>query len=268
MRGMYTAGVLDFFLQEKMHFPYLIGVSAGAIMGSSYVSRQPGRIRNVILTYINDPRYLSLRNFLREGNIFSLDFGYNEIPYKLIPFDFDAYAKNPCRFIMGATDCQTGRPIYFEKNESEPLTVTAATAAMPVVSKTIHYRGYTLLDGGISDPIPLDRALADGCQKPVLILTRPKAYRRTPSRFAKYLNLFYPQYPHLVESLVTRAERYNALVERINRWEEEKRIFVLRPETISIGRLEKNVKKLDAVYRQGFTDAQRQYRTLQDWLAV
>jgi predicted patatin/cPLA2 family phospholipase len=154
MRGLYTTGVLDFFMHKNLYFPYVIGVSMGACNAASYISRQKGRTKRVNINYIDDPRYLSIKNWIKKKGIFGSDFVFDEIPNKIELFDTETFNKAKERFIIVTTDCDSGKPVYFEKSEcqDEILDVIKASSSLPFVSPIVKYKGINLLDGGISDP--------------------------------------------------------------------------------------------------------------------
>nr|MDA8227721.1 patatin family protein [Desulfitobacterium hafniense] len=211
MRGVYTAGVLDCLLKYNLHIPYVIGVSAGACNGASYISRQTQRSKRININYIRDSRYLSYRNLIKERSIFGMDFLFNKIPYKLEPFDFITFFNSDQRFVMGATDCLTGKPIYFEKNdfttndrERAVLTAMQASSSLPFLSRTVDFEGFKLLDGGISDPIPIKKSIQDGNNKNIVILTRNESYRKKPFKQEWLAKRFYPKYIGLIEAMVNR----------------------------------------------------------------
>ncbi|MFD3447209.1 patatin family protein [Microbacteriaceae bacterium 4G12] len=265
MRGVYTAGVLEFFMDKNLFFPYVIGVSAGACNAASYLSRQKDRNKQVNLGYVNHPQYLSYKNLWRKKQLFDMDFIFHEIPLKHVPFDFDTYLNANERFVIGTTDCQTGNPTYFEKNgtKEEMLTMLEASSSLPFVAPIVEFRGKQLLDGGISDPIPIRKAQQDGCHKPVVVLTRNKGYRKSKSRFGWVLERAYRQYPNLVDRMLTRYEIYNETVTYIEEQEREGNIFVIRPtEKLEVGRIEKNPQKLAHLYEQGYHDAEKTYEAL------
>ncbi|MBM7661995.1 putative patatin/cPLA2 family phospholipase [Bacillus mesophilus] len=160
MRGLYSAGVLDFFMEKELYFPYVIGVSAGACMAASYLSRQKGRNQKVNIDLVKDPRYLSWRNLLRKREMFGMDFLFDEVPNRLVPFDFDTFIEGSEEFLVGTTDCQTGQPIYFNKKDHgrNMLTIIRASSSVPFISSSVSYQDKILLDGGIADPIPIKKS--------------------------------------------------------------------------------------------------------------
>lgn len=260
MRGLYTAGVLDFFLDQNLHFPYVIGVSAGACHAASYISQQKGRNKIVNIGYIQDPRYISYRNLLKTKSLFGMDFVFNEIPNRLEPFDYETLYRSKQKYIIGTTDCQSGQSMYFEKSECDPdiiLKVLMASSSLPFVSPTVNIKGQHLLDGGIADPIPIQKSLRDGNSKNVIILTRNKEYRKKPFNYKWFARRFYSRYPGLVDALLKRHEVYNSALEQIETMEEQHQAFILRPsEPLKVDRLERNPQKLTHLYSLGYRDAQ------------
>ncbi|MDR2768260.1 MAG: patatin family protein, partial [Treponema sp.] len=175
LRGNYTAGVLDAFLDEQILFPYVIGVSAGSGMGCSYVSGQKGRNLEILRRFHGDPRYLSFRNFITTGSVFGMDFVFHQIPNTLIPFDWKSFVDSPARFTAVCTDCDTGRAAYFEKKPGigaeEFLTILEASSSMPYAAPMVAYNGKKYLDGAITDAIPLEKAVSEGFTRNVVVLT-------------------------------------------------------------------------------------------------
>lgn len=270
MRGVYTAGVLEYFLEQQLFFPYVIGVSAGACNAASYLSRQQGRNKKVNIEYINHPNYLSYKNLWRKRQLFDMDFIFHELPTKYVPFDFDAYRSGAERFVVGTTDCKTGQLVYFEKQETENkvLTLLKASSSLPFVAPIMEFCGKKLLDGGISDPIPVRKALNDGCEKAVIILTRNQGYEKKKSKVGWAVTRAYCQYPQLAEQMLKRYEVYNETIQYIEAKEKEGKLFVIRPtEPLQVGRIEKDQQKLEQLYNQGYLDTQRQYEDILKFLA-
>jgi predicted patatin/cPLA2 family phospholipase len=253
LRGQYTAGVLDAFLDAKLSFPYLVGVSAGSSIGCSFVSRQRGRNLEIIERFRNDPRYLSWRNFIRTGSLFGMDFIFDEIPHGLVPFDFATFERSQTRFVTVCTDCERGEAVYYGK-EGDNLTVLKASASMPYLSRPVNYDGRKLLDGAITDALPLRKAIVDGFALNVVVLTRPAGYRKTEER-GPSPSLFYGRWPLLVEALRTRVKRYNEQLEFVEAEEAAGRALVIRPSRdLGISRTEKDVAKLRSLYELGLSD--------------
>ncbi|MDT3994177.1 patatin family protein [Mammaliicoccus sp. H-M34] len=267
MRSMYTAGVLDFFIKKDLYFEYNIGVSAGASMAASYLSRQYRRNHRVTAKYIKDKRYISLSNYVKRKELFGMDFVYHYIPTYLEPFDFEKFDQAEEEFVIVTTDCETGEAVYFDKKETKDSILTAlqATSSLPMMANPVQYKGHTLLDGGVVNPIPLNKTIEEGYKKNVLILTRPKGYRKKQSRFSRVFRLrAYPKVNHL---MAIRYKHYNKTLEWIEEEEEKGNLFVIRPsDSLSVDRIEKNPKKLDALYKQGYKDAERIYDNLKEYV--
>lgn len=269
MRGIYTAGVLEYFSEHGIYFPYTIGVSAGACMGASYLSRQLGRNRIVNVNWVSDPRYISWRNLWKNGQLFGLDFIFDEIPNKLVPFDYEAFQNSPEEYVIGTTDCITGEAVYYRKNDPgyDLLKLLRASSSLPFIAPIVEFGGRKLLDGGIADPIPLREAEREGYKRNVLILTRNSDYRKSRSRFPWLMKRAYAKYPKLVETMLRRHEVYNETLDYIESQEKAGNVFVIRPqEPLVVGRMERDTEKLDALYMQGYRDAGKLMPSLQEWM--
>lgn len=269
MRGVYTAGVLDFFLEQELHFPYVIGVSAGACQAASYVSRQPGRNKKVNIGYIREPRYLSYRNLLKSRSLFGMDFIFDEIPKKLEPFDFDTFYQSPQRYVIGTTNCHSGEPVYFDKETCGPeliLKVLRASSSLPFVSPIVKVNGLDLLDGGISDPIPVRQSIAAGNRKHLVVLTRPHGYRKKAFSHPWLARRAYKAYGGLVQAMLDRHQVYNDTLDFIDSLEQEGGAFVIRPsKPLQVSRLERNVQKLTELFNLGYEDAKDAYSRIVNW---
>jgi predicted patatin/cPLA2 family phospholipase len=261
LRGNYTAGVLDVFLDEGIEFPYVIGVSAGAGMGCSYVSKQRGRNLEILKRYRRDPRYLSFRSFITTGNLFGLDFIFHNIAEELVPFDFEAFNKASSRFVTVCTDCETGKAVYYEK-EIDLFEVLKASAALPYISKIVTYGNRKLLDGAITDAIPLKKAVEAGYTHNVVILTRPEGYRKKENAHPP-ARLVYRQYPQLVKALKAWVETYNRSMEQLEEEERTGKVLVIRPSRdLKVTRAEKSIKKLIRLYELGISDGMENIKKL------
>lgn len=270
MRGLYTAGVLDAFLDEDIQVDGMVTVSAGALFGINFASRQRGRTLRYNKKYIRDKRYISKRNLLRTGNIVNKDFAFYTIPFELDVFDQAAFEQSGIDFYATITNVETGEPEYvLIKDGFRQIDALRASGSMPFVSRLVEYDGQMYLDGGISDSIPVRKARELGYEKIIVILTRPLAYRKSkPNRRTRLVDLFYRKHPALAEKLKNRYQNYNDAVEEIVRLEAEGKLFVIRPSrTIPIGRLEQDPKKLQEMYDLGMEDAKAAMRQLKDYLA-
>ncbi|WP_042355401.1 patatin-like phospholipase family protein [Bacillus rubiinfantis] len=260
MRGVYTAGVLEYFLEQEIFFPYVIGVSAGACNAASYLSKQKGRNKQVTIGYASDPRYISWGNFFRHRQFFGMDFIFNEIPNKYVPYHYDVFYQNEAEFVVGTTDCITGEPVYFNKQNyrKELLTVLRASSSLPFVAPEVHFQNKILLDGGISDPIPIKKAQSDGFNKNIVILTRNPGYRKKPSKFYSIVKRKYPHYQGLQNALRNRYTIYNETLDYLEEEEKHEKVLLIRPtQPLTVGRMERNPAKLEVLYNQGYLDAKQ-----------
>lgn len=269
MRGLYTSGVLDFFMEKNLYFPYVIGVSMGACNAASYISRQKGRNKRININYIDDPRYLSIMNWIKKKGIFGSDFIFHEIPNKLELFDTKVFNNSSEKFVIGTTDCDSGRPVYFEKNEciEDILDIIRASSSLPFMAPIVKHNGINLLDGGISDPIPVKKSIKDGNNRNVIILTRNKGYVKKPFKFKLLVEKVYGSHKGLVYSMLNRYKKYNDTIKYVEKLEKDKKAFVIRPKkTIKVKRIEKNKKKLIELYEQGYEETRSCYDELNKWL--
>jgi len=265
MRGIYTVGVLECFMQKNFYPDYISGVSAGACNGASYISRQQGRGLRVIIDNIGNKEYVSLRNFIKTGNAFGLDLIFNRIPNKLDPFDYDTFLNSPCEYKIGVTNVETGKAEYFDKSElKNNCDLLCATSAIPMFAKIVEYNGGKYLDGGTSDPIPVRKALEDGCDKVVVVLTQHREYVKKRAGFKPLYSHIYRHYPNMISTIDTRHKVYNETREYIKQLEKDGRAIVIAPsKPLEIGRFEKDKEKLMSVYRLGFSDAEKAFENIQ-----
>ncbi|WP_443090216.1 patatin-like phospholipase family protein [Basfia succiniciproducens] len=268
MRGMFTAGVLDIFLDENIHIDGAVTVSAGALFGINLPSKQRGRVLRYNKKYLNDKRYMGLHSLLTTGNIVNRDFAFYELPYTLDPFDQQTFAQSDMDFWVTLTNVETGEAEYFKIQDAfEQMEVLRATSAMPFVSKMVEINGKKYLDGGIADSIPLQKCFDLGYDKVIVVLTRPLEYRKTPSSKTLF-KLFYPNYPQLAARWAQRYADYNQTVERIIKLNDEQKIFVIRPsESLNISRLEKDLEMIQRMYELGLKDGKAAIAGLREYLA-
>lgn len=264
MRGLYTIGVLDCLMDKKIEMDYCIGVSAGACNGISYVSGQRGRSFRVNTKYLKDKRYLSLWSFMRTKSLFGMDFLFGEIPDHLEPFDYKAFFDSPCEFVVGVTDVEKGKAAYFTKRDLDhDTTVLRASSSLPVFSPIVPYQGGLYLDGGTSDPIPVGKALADGCDKVVVVCTRPTDYVKAPESLRGVYRRLFSKYPAMIEVLNRRHEVYNRTKAEVAALQKEGRAYVLAPAAqLPVGRFEKREEKLKAAYQSGYRETEEQLPAL------
>lgn len=255
-RGAFTAGALDALLDNRIFIPYVIGVSAGISNGMSYVSNQPGRNMEIFRKYLNDPRYIGKRNLINPFNrsLYGIKFAFETIPQKLVPFDFEAYKAFPGTVLAGVTDICTGRPEYmYIDPKDKKLTVLKASCALPLAFPVIKIGGRPYMDGGITDPIPVLKALGDGNRGAVVVLTRHKGYIKEKERALDIAARLYWRYPKFCEALRHRTEVYNQSLDEVERLEKQGRILVIRPDdTTGFGRFERDMEKITGLYREGY----------------
>lgn len=255
MRGIYTAGVLDEFMKNKIRADGVIGVSAGAIHGCSYVSGQYQRSIRYYLKYMKDWRFMSFRSLIRTGNLVGTDFCYHELPEKLDVFDHDAFEQSGIPFYVVCTNLETGKAEYIHMKTMRDTTCAQASASMPLVSRIVEADGKKLLDGGAADSIPIRAFRTMGYEKNIIVLTRPKGYRKKPSRMGM-IRRVYKDYPEFIKAMELRYIRYNRTLEFIERLEEAGEVLVIRPSrNLRMGRMEKNPKKVKEAYLLGRKDA-------------
>ena len=268
MRGMFTAGVLDVLLDEQIAVDGAVTVSAGALFGINYPAKQRGRVLRYNLKYLHDKRYMGWHSLFTTGNVVNKAFAFYELPFTLDPFDQATFAASQTDFWVTLTNIETGEPEYVKITDAfAQMEALRATSAMPMVSRVVEIEGKKYLDGGISDSIPLDKAMALGYDKIIVILTRPLDYRKKPSNNWLF-KLFYRHYPKLIERWANRYAEYNQAVEKVIEMEKAGKIFVIRPsESLDISRLEKDLAKVQAMYDLGVKDGQAALSELKDYLA-
>ncbi|MBE5953062.1 MAG: patatin family protein [Lachnospiraceae bacterium] len=271
MRGMYTTGVLDVLMKEKLFADAVIGVSAGAVFGCSYMSEQYGRGLRYNLKYINDDRYVSMKSWLKTGNIFNEKFCYDELPNKLDVYDYDKFQENAAKvpFYVCCTNVDTGKPEYIRCTDfREEMDYMRASASLPLVSKIVYKGGKKLLDGGCSDSIPVDYFRSIGYKKNIVVLTRPAGYVKRPSSTAKLLRLRYKKYPDFVQANLNRHDDYNKSLWRVEEYERQGEALIIRPSIeYKIGRLERDKEKLQYMYNLGRQDANTKLEEIKVFLA-
>ena len=254
MRGLFTSGVLDVLMENGIEFDGAIGVSAGATFGCNIKSRQPGRAIRYNKRFSHDWRYCSLRSLLTTGDLYGADFCYNELPKNLDLFDFDTYRSNPMEFWVVVSDCETGKPVYrrLDTCNDSDLTWMRASASMPAVSRIVEIDGRKLLDGGITDSIPLAYFESIGYNRNVVVLTQPESYRKGPNRLMWLMRLILRRYPMIVKALRDRHLEYNQTTANVRQRAAQGDVLVICPDKpLGISRTEKNPNELQRVYDEG-----------------
>ncbi len=255
-RPMFSCGVMDALLDNNIDFPYVIGVSAGISDGVSYISKQKRRSLDLLVNLRHDKRYLGFRNFLSDKSLFGIKFVFEDVPREVFPFDWDTYFKNPAQVVVGVTNAASGKPEYLDgKTMDEKCTMLKATCALPLMFPAIKIGDEYYYDGGITDSIPVEKAMADGNDKFLIVLTRPYGYKKTLSKgnvfAAKRLK---KRFPNMEKALLKRHEMYNRELELCEKLEKEGRAVVLRPtDEVMIDSLEKDIGKINKIYEYGYS---------------
>ena len=268
MRGMFTAGVLDVFMENNIKVTDIVGVSAGTLFGINYVSKQPKRALRYNLRYINDNRYMSIKSLMRTGNLINKDFTYYKLPFQLDVFDNKTFKQSDINFFATVTNIETGEAEFIKIEDAfKQMETLRATSALPFISEIIEINGKKYLDGGIANSIPVDYFEKQNYDKIIVILTRPIDYRKKKSTGVQF-KVAYGKYPHLIEKLENRYKDYNDTVERIVELEKQGKVLVIRPdEEITIKRLEKDTDKLQHVYDLGIKNGKESIERVKNYLA-
>lgn len=254
MRGLFTCGIMDVLMEEGVTFDGAAGISAGAVFGVNYKSKQRGRPLRYNTTFCKDPRYGSLRSLIKTGDLYGVDFCYREIPEQLDVFDTETFAKNPMEFHIGAVDIETGECVYHKCSDggAEDNLWMRASASMPLVSRPVEIDGRYYLDGGIVDSIPYRYMKEQGFNRCLVILTQPEDYRKGVNKLLLLMRIVLKKYPKLIEAMETRHTRYNAQVAEVREDEKAGSVYVLCPkESLHIGKTEKDPEELKRVYEEG-----------------
>ena len=254
MRGLFSEGFIDVMQEQGIGVDGMIGVSAGALFGCNMKSHQPGRGLRYNVRFKDDARYMGWGSFFRTGNFVNAEFAYHTMPMELDVFDIPAFEADPMEFHLVCCDIERGEPVYRQISHVEDGTLEwfRATGSMPVVSTPVEMEGMKLLDGGMVDCIPLKHFQEIGYERNVVILTRPKGYRKTPTKIGWLFRLLYPKYPKVAECMRRRHEMYNAQLQYVEEEERKGNILVIRPDhPLDIGRTELNEGKLRAIYSHG-----------------
>lgn len=266
MRGLYSAGVLDVFMENNITTNAIYGVSAGALFGINFKSNQIGRAIRYNIKYAHEKNYMGLYSLITTGDIMNKDFCFNKLVYELDKFDFETFDNSPIDFYAVATNLETGCAEYIKIIDSKKdLEALRASGSMPFVSRCVEYNNSKYLDGAISDPIPLQRALDDGYEKIIVVLTRPENYKKHKEHMP--YNLFYRKYPKFIKTANIQFETYNKTLDLIKKYENEGKIIVFRPSRdLKVARVEKNIEKLKAIYELGVKDCTSKLEEVKKYL--
>ena len=269
LRGMFTSGVIDALLEEDVHFDGMIGVSAGALFGCNFKSKQKGRALRYNIQLKKDPRYMGLRSLFKTGDIVGADFSYHVVPFDIDPFDGEVFRDNPMDFWLVATDIETGAPVYHQMTEFNhyELEWMRASASMPAVSRPVKIDGLTLLDGGMTDAIPLKEFQRKGYGRNVVVLTQPRDYFKKKTKLVWIISRLTKKYPLVADIMARRHDMYNKELEYVAEQEKAGNALLIYPEaSLHIGRTELNEKKMRRVHRQGFDIAKSKILQIKDFL--
>lgn len=268
MRGLFTAGVLDCFMDHELYFKDCFGVSAGANHGCNYLSKQRGRSLEIVEKYLNTKQYASPQALLFTGNFFDKKFHTNILPNYLVPYDYKTANRAEMNLYVVVTECESGKPVYKKiENVRKDLDWIWASGSLPLLAKTVELNGKHYLDGGISDSIPVQYAQNSGNDKVVVVLTRDITYRKKTEGKKLLIQTRYHKYPNMIRQLKTRPENYNNTLDKIQQQEKNGKLFVIRPEKpVMIGRLEKDIQVLKDLYLQGYEQAEKSMDAMFDYL--
>lgn len=254
MRGVFTCGVLDCFMDRDIRFPYTIGVSAGACNGLSYISNQRGRAKFSNIDLLEKYNYIGVKHLIKKGNIMDFDLLFHTFPNEILPYDYERLANTEQHFEMVTTNCKTGKACYYEEknNPERVIDIVKASSSLPFVCPITYVDGEPMLDGGIADSIPILRARELGYDKNVVVLTRNRGYRKS-EKDMKVVSLFYKEYPAMQEAIRRRNRIYNEQISMIEKMEDAGEVVVIRPKRpIEVDRMERDTKKLLALYQEGY----------------
>lgn len=268
MRGVFTCGVLDYLLEKNINFEYVIGVSAGALNATRFLSNQYKKGFEISLKYLNNKEYCSIYSLIKTGNIFGHSMLYDKIPFELDPLDNDYFKKNKVDFNCVATNCLTGKPAYFKiKDFKKDMEYMKASSSLPLLSTIVNIDNCAYLDGGLSDSIPVKQAIRSGCKKVVVIMTQPKDYRKKQSKLYKIMKLKYKKYPGIVEAMRIRHKVYNETLDFLYEEEAKGNIFIIQPDkSLGIKRTDKNKERLTNGYDAGYNKTKEIYEDLIEYL--
>ena len=271
MRGLFTAGVLDVMLDAGIAFDGAVGTSAGAAFGCNFKSKQRGRVLRYTTRFARDPRFAGFRSLIKTGDIFNAEFGYETIPSKYDPFDYETFEKNPMEFYACATDCETGQAFYhkFRDARGEDAQWFRASASMPVVSKPVRLRGRLFLDGGMSDSIPLKFMERKGYERNVVVLTRAEEYVKEPMKYMPMIRYTLRHYPRIIRAIEVRPKKYNKRVAYIRRRAKEGEVLIIRPpEELNIAAVCHDPNEMRRVYRIGVETMRGQLNELRQFMGL
>ncbi|WP_020006966.1 patatin-like phospholipase family protein [Salinicoccus albus] len=270
MRSAYAAGVLDLFLDQNIEFPAVATTSAGAIISSSFISKQRDRNYEILKAVSSHPQTISFKRLLRQRELFNMDYIFDKIPSEIVPLDFNRISDSNTDFLIGTTDINTGSPVYYDTYETmdDLNTVTRASCSLPALSRSVLYDNHELMDGGISNPILIDSLIDRGYKKNVVILTRNMGYFKRATQLNWLYKKMFKERPMLVKLLFNRHIIYNQTIEKLKKLAAENKIFLIQPDLpLAASRVEKRKIRLKDIYNQGYKDAERKLPALKMFLS-
>lgn len=269
-RAVFTSGVLDCFLDNKIEFPYIIGVSAGTCNAVSYISKSYRRQIDITLKYVNDKRYMSVENFLLKGEYLNYDWIFDELSYDLMPINQEIFDNANCHFVSVVTSAETGQAEYLTVPDvhKRGCIELRASCSLPITTKGTEINGKLYFDGGIADSIPAKKALDDNCEKIVVVLTQDVNYiKKSMDKIAPILRKKYKKYPKLADAILNRHNMYNSQLEYVKELEKEGRAYVVRPShPLHCSTLEKNKDILNDIYQDGYSIAEKNINEIKEFL--
>lgn len=272
MRAVFNCGVMDALLEGNVEIDYFIGVSAGIANGVSYISKQKERAKDIIIGYANDKRYMGFRNLLdpRNKSYYGIDFAFNEIPEIHNKFDYQAYSEFSGEIKAVVSNLETGKAEYLDLQSDEQMSdKIIASCSLPGMFPARNIGNNLYLDGGVADPIPIQKAIDDGCEKIIVVLSREKGYRKSVEKGGKLIEYKFRKYPDFCQTLRKRPAIYNSKLSIIEKLEEEGKIKVIRPlNTQGIGRLEKDIVKLRRLYDEGYKLTMERIEELREYMSI
>ena len=271
LRGAFTSGVLEYFLENNVIFDRVVGVSAGACVGASYISKQIGRNRKVNVEYPSDKRYMGFRHLITTGSYFNMKFVFEEIPNQLVPFDEQAFYKNPSEFDVIATSLDDGQSVVFSRKDFKNISLNkalVASSSIPMLAKPVNINGKLYFDGGVSDSIPVKYALSRH-EKAVVVLTRPRGYRKEKLSNKLLYEVTFRKYPEFLKVLLSRNEEYNQTLDFCDQMEKEGKLFIIAPSPeFMIGRTEQNFEKRLNLYNHGYMLGGQEFENMKAFLTT
>ncbi|MCH4885965.1 patatin family protein [Acidaminobacter sp. JC074] len=269
-RGVFCEGITSFLIDNRIEIPYVIGVSMGAINGTNYLSKQSRRNIEIIEKFLGDHRYMSKRNLVKSGSLFGMDFIFNDIAYTHHPFDFEAFKKSNQDFTIVSMNCSNGQSHYTsnkDNNADQMMWALRASTSLPFVSRKVDIKGHPHLDGGITDPIPVKKALEDGCDKVIVLLTRDIHYKKSPFKGGPLCNIVYNNHPQIRRGLDNRHLVYEESQDFVRQLELEGKALVFRPEKpLDVDRTEKDFSKIKDAFDQGYALASKRKEELLNFI--